>query len=203
MFSIILGPIEAQNMIMRLRRSGFLFLTVFLLTSRLNAQPSSHTKRLAGHKIAILVIEPPNNWESRLGAKEGLDVQNGWGGLPRLRFTSAMSLAEQFSQAGADVKMLFMGPAVLWLAMEDVPVKPNPALPSSPSAIKGPHDAVERMRAKGISIHAEEDSSRRFAVHDKVSARSLTFFGAKGAPGVKGPPSVTKLIADGYQVLVF
>ena len=188
-------------------------LSVFLLAPNVKAQPaSSFSQKLAGHKVALLItdapdgseLNEPNNHNNPIANKiaeaaakdKDRDWKIGWnGGNAQHHFMTAVGIARELKRAGADVDMLFIGRAVSWLTMQDPPPNPNSHIPAE--AIHGASDAIEKLKALGVTIQAEEGASTRLKLHEKISGRSVKFFGVRDNPGL------IQLIADGYQILVF
>ncbi len=99
------------------------------------------------------------------------------------RMANALMAAQEFVEAGDDVRFIFDGAAVKWVGELADPDHRY-------------HKVFEKVRDKvtGVCLYC----AKAFKVADKVSAANLPF-----ADGYKDHPSFRDLIANGYQVLTF
>jgi hypothetical protein len=177
------------------------FLMMFLSCMTYGA-PHASAASMAGTKVAVVVIEP-----------------SGRSGMPR--FTMAMTYANQLNKAGAEVVVFFDGAGITWLAISegmmrgspspasaarpaDAPPPPKPSQAESESSMPAQAlaDKVEETIAtatkRGIQIRASGRSADKGGWRDRIKLKQFTFADDEG-----GKSEIARLIAAGYQILIF
>lgn len=115
-------------------------------------------------------------------AKFGIIVQAGPQDLARA--LHGLLYAEELHGAGHDAQVVFDGAGTTWIKAFSEPDHKY-------------HDLFERVRAAGLIAGACEYCAAAFQVRDEVQRAGVALQG-----DAQGHPSVARLVADGYQLLV-
>lgn len=104
------------------------------------------------------------------------------------RVFNALAVAHNFKQKGDEVRLLFLGTGTRWIAELAKPEHP----------VHGLFDLV-KDKVEGVSRGCADV----FGATDEVQNSDFTFLTDNPIPGTGGLPSVSKLMADGFNVLVY
>jgi hypothetical protein len=104
------------------------------------------------------------------------------------RVFNALAVAHDFKQKDEDVRILFLGTGTRWIAELDKPDHP----------VHGLFNLV-KDKIEGISCGCADV----FGATEEVQASEFDFITDNPIPGTAGLPSVSRLMADGYNVLVY
>jgi len=104
------------------------------------------------------------------------------------RVFNALAVAHDFKQKGGDVRILFLGTGTRWIT----------ELASPENPLHGLFELV-KDRVQGVSRGCADV----FGSTDEVARSGFDFLIDNPIPGAAGLPSVSKLVADGYSVLIY
>lgn len=104
------------------------------------------------------------------------------------RVFNALAVAYDLKEKGDDVRVLFLGTGTRWLAELTRPENP----------VHGLFDAVQD-KIEGVSRACADV----FGATEDARNLGYNFVSENAVPGTTGLPSVSKLMADGYSVLVY
>lgn len=104
------------------------------------------------------------------------------------RVFNALSVAHDFKQTGDEVRVLFLGTGTRWIAELGKPDHP----------VHGLFNLV-KDKVEGVSCGCADV----FGATDEVKNSEFEFLTDNPIPGTAGLPSVSKLMADGFEVLVY
>jgi len=123
-------------------------------------------------KAAILVLSDPTH-----GKEEALG-----------RVFNALATAYDFQQKKVEVKVMFNGTGIRWIA--------ELANPENP--VHGLFEAVKDTVA-GVSCGCADV----FGASEMVEASGYDYLTENEVPGTRGLPSISKLVEEGFTVLTF
>lgn len=104
------------------------------------------------------------------------------------RVFNALSVAYDLKQTGHEARVLFLGTGTRWVAELTKPENP----------VHGLFDAV-KDKVEGVSRACADV----FGATDDVHNLGYDFVSDNAVPDTTGLPSIAKLMADGYSVLVY
>lgn len=104
------------------------------------------------------------------------------------RVFNALAVAHDFKQVGNEVRILFLGAGTRWIAELGKPDHP----------LHGLFNLV-RDKVEGVSRGCADV----FGATDEVQASEFGFVHDNPIPGTAGLPSVSKLMADDFKVLIY
>lgn len=104
------------------------------------------------------------------------------------RVFNALAVAHDFKQKGGEARILFLGTGTRWIA--------ELAKPENP--VHGLFNLV-KDKVEGVS----QACAAVFGAADEVQASEFTFVSDNPIPGVGGLPSVSRLLSEGFSVLIY